>query len=246
VAARDMERRAVAMRRITDAFEQLAHALRILPEVQYRAHSYLLNVDWDEAAGNVESALGAVLNGFHSLADALDKDAPGLVTPYSEPEIAAVLVLRNARHHNHANKIRTLYTFLRQEPDGACVLVNFPSGEDDAFTSELYISWADLDLLLRMPDRETRIRMPVAKSVREYIRTDRFASHAARYDLAEGRVLLNVFPLIVNAAATVVPRIAHRVSPKSMEGETYLKHFGSVSKYRLGEHVVALQGRPRL
>jgi hypothetical protein len=53
---------------ITDAFEGFAHALRILPEVVYRAYE-LVRVDAHEAAGNIEHALTSVLNAFHSVYD---------------------------------------------------------------------------------------------------------------------------------------------------------------------------------
>lgn len=63
------------MSQITDAFEDLSHALRILLEADDRAHRQgLLQIDRAEAVGNIDTALGAVLNAFHSLYDAQEKE----------------------------------------------------------------------------------------------------------------------------------------------------------------------------
>ena len=109
-----------------------------------------LQLDRAEAVGNIETALAAVLNTFHSLYDAMGKEGHGdLVDWYKTPELATVLVLRNARHHNQANKIRTMYSYYTQEAEKIgrmemYILVDFPATEDDADTFDVYISWADL------------------------------------------------------------------------------------------------------
>lgn len=76
------------MSQITDAFEDLSHALRVLLEANYHAHqSGLLELDRAEAVGNIETALAAVLISFHSLYDAMDKgDHGNLVDWYKIPE----------------------------------------------------------------------------------------------------------------------------------------------------------------
>lgn len=223
------------MRQITDAFEDLSHALRVLLEADARAHRQgLLQIDRAEAVGNIETALAAVLNAFHSLYDALDKEGHGsLVDWYQTPELATVLILRNARHHNQAKKIRTMYSYYAQEAEEIgrmemYILVDFPAREDGADTFDVYISWADLKTLLALPPQETRIREPVAQSVRSYLATNKFKDYAAHYELNEKRVFFNVVPLFVNAAAKLVPLITNLVSPRSTESETFLTLFQHV------------------
>jgi len=230
---------------VTDAFEDLSHALRILLEADARAHREgLLQLDRAEAVGNIETALAAVLNSFHSLYDALEKEGHGsLIDWHKTPELAAVLILRNARHHNHAKKIRTMYSYYAQEAEkfGSMemyILVDFPAEEDGASTFEIYLSWADLKALLALPPEDTRIRGPAAQAVRDYLNTAKFLEYARHYQLEENRVFFNVVPLFVNAAVKLVPLMKHLVSPRSTESETFLTLFQHVLPASTKEHVV--------
>jgi len=108
------------------------------------------------------------------------------------------------------------------------VLVDFPATEDGAGTFEVYLSWADLKTLLALPAQTTRIREPAAQSIRTHLGTAKFQGYATHYELEEERVFFNVVPLFVNAAVKLVPSIKHLVSPRSMEGETFLTLFQNV------------------
>ena len=213
---------------ITDTFEDLSHALRILLEADARAHFQgLLQVDRAEAVGNIEIALAAVLNAFHSLYDAMEDN---IVDWYSTPELATVLTLRNARHHNHAKKIRTMYSYYTQEAEKIgrmemYILVDFPATEDGGDIFDVYISWADLKTLLAMPPQVTRIRQPVCQAIRAYLAVTKFQEYALQYELEEERIFLNVVPLFVNAAVKLVPLIEPLVSPRSTESRFFLQHF---------------------
>jgi len=230
---------------VTDAFEDLSHALRVLLEADARAHRQgLLQVDRAEAVGNIETALAGVLNAFHSLYDALEKEGHGgLIDWYKTPELATVLILRNARHHNQAKKIRTMYSYYAQEAEKIgrmemYVLVGFPAEEDGASTFEVYLSWADLKTLLTLPPEDTRIRAPVAQSVRDYLNSAKFLEYATHYELEESRVFFNVVPLFVNAAIKLVPLIKHLVSPRSTESETFLTLFQHILPANTRDHEV--------
>lgn len=230
---------------ITDAFEDLSHALRVLLEADARAHRQgLLQLDRAEAVGNNETALAAVLNAFHSLYDAMDKEGHcGLIDWYETPELATVLILRNARHHNRAKKIRTMYSYYAQEAKKIgrmemYILVDFPAMEDGVDTFDVYVSWADMRALLSLPKAETRIRDAAAQSVRAYLGSSKFSAYATHYELEEDRVFFNVVPLFVNAAVKLVPLIKHLVSPRSMEGETFLTLFQHVLPANMHDHEV--------
>jgi hypothetical protein len=230
---------------ITDAFEDLSHALRVLLEADARAHRQgLLQVDRAEAVGNIETALASVLNAFHSLYDALEKEGQGaLIDWYKTPELATVLILRNARHHNQAKKIRTMYSYYIQEAETIgrmemYILVGFPAEEDGASTFEIYLSWADLKTLLALPPQDTRIRGAAAQSVRDYLNATKFPEYAAHYELEENRVFFNVVPLFVNAAIKVVPLIKDFVSPRSTESQTFLTLFQHILPANTKDHEV--------
>lgn len=233
------------MVQITDAFEDLSHALRVLFEADDRAHRQgLLQIDRAEAVGNIETALAAVLNSFHSLYDAMQKEGhASLVDWYETPELATILTLRNARHHNQAKKVRTMYSFYAQEAEQIgriemYVLVDFPAKEDGADTFDIYISWADLKTLLTLPSQTTRIRKPTAQAIHTYLGTVNFQGYASYYGVEEDRIFINAVPLIVNAAAKLVPLIMEFVSPRSLEGETYLTLFQHIQPADTKNHEV--------
>ncbi|MCY1206006.1 hypothetical protein D9M72_175660 [compost metagenome] len=234
------------MNQISDAFEDLAHGLRILLESHIHAHRGLLKVDRAEAVGNIENALGGALNAFSSLYDAMVKaDISAALNWYTTPELATILVLRNARHHNHARKIRTMYSYYSQEVEkissmGMCILVGFKPDEESAKTFEVYQSWGDLKTLFGMSRKETTVREETAKLVRDYLGADKFAQYAAGYELTEDCVFFNTVPLLVNAGIKVAPFIKDHVNARSMEARTYLSMFdGEVGPADTLTHEVA-------
>lgn len=152
---------------------------------------------------------------------------------YACGELATILTIRNARHHNHANKIRTQYTYHVQEAPKptkmvSYVLVDFPSPDPSADTYDVYLSWADMMTLFSLPQQQTRLPEQTKTIIREYLGSDRFASYAEHFDMPEKLVFFNATPLIVNAAAKVVPVIAQEVEPGSSESEFFLDHFSDV------------------
>lgn len=234
------------MTHISDAFEDLAHGLRILLEADYHARAGLLRVDRAEAVGNIENALAGVLNAFSSLYDSMAKEGMAKVVDwYKTPELATILVLRNARHHNHARKIRTLYSYYAQEARKmgsmeTYILVDYPAEEDGADTFDVYLSWADLKSLFAMPRKVTLIREETEGIIRQYIGTEKFATYARSYELKEERVFFNVIPLLVNAGVKLVPHLKGKVTPRSTESETYLTMFdGLILPASTSNHEVA-------
>lgn len=130
---------------IGNAFEELSQSLRVLLEANYYSRE-LLFVDRAEAIGNIETALTNVLNSFHSLYDATNKQLQEKpIDWYKTGSLAFILAIRNARHHNHANRIRTLYTYHLQESENfqtmeQYILIDFPSLEEEADTFDVYVS----------------------------------------------------------------------------------------------------------
>lgn len=230
---------------ITRAFEALAQSLRVLLEADWHANrGGLLFVDRGEAVGNIETALAAVLNAFHSLYDAIEKqigDPP--IDWYASGPLATVLATRNARHHHLANGIRTLYSYHAQEverPDRMAqyVFVDFPALEEGADTFDIYISWADLDTLLALPRSVSRLRPAACQTIRGYLDAQKFAQYAARYALPIHSVFLNIVPVFVNAAAEITPHLRGYVARDSTESQFFMEHFCSVTKSDTHAHEV--------
>jgi hypothetical protein len=227
---------------ISIAFEELSQSLRVLPEACFRAHAGgLLRVDRAEAVGNIETALGSILNSFHSLYDAIEKEVGAHpVDWYATAELATVLAIRNARHHNQANRIRTLYTYHVQESARPTdletyLLIDFPSKDEGADTYDLYVSWKDFELLLSLPRSQTRLRPETCLLIRNYLGADRFGAYSRRFRLPKRKAFVNAIPLFVNAAAKVVPAIRHRINPSSTESRFFRDHFATVARADTGK-----------
>ncbi len=222
-------------RLIEHAFEEFAQSLRISLEASFNANQGgLLMVDRAEAVGNIENAFTSMLNAFHSLYDATEKQLrASTIDWYGTEALAIILAIRNARHHNKANKIRTLYTYHTQEAERLqhmeqYVFVDFTIDDEGADTYDLYISWYDLNLFLDLPEKESRIKPDTCNSIKEYINASKFIEYANYYELPESKVFINVIPLIVNAAATVVPSIKTHCKGNSTESEFFSDHFSTV------------------
>lgn len=233
------------MTHLSVAFEDLAQSLRVLLEANDKAHRQgLIQLDRAEAVGNIEMGLAAVLNSFHSLYDAMGKSGhDSLVSWYDTPELATILTLRNARHHNLARKVRTIYTYYVQEAEKIghmemYLLVDFPAEEDGADTFDVYMSWSDFRELLQLPQQESKLRPTVTSAITQYLGTSRFKEYADCYQLDERRVFFNVVPLIVNAAIKVIPKIKHLVQPRSTESKTFSTLFDHVLPAKTAEHEV--------
>jgi len=89
---------------LTHSFEDLTQTFRVLLESNQRLKQ-LIDIDRAEAVGTVETAINAKLNAFHNLYDLMAQELGKPVDWYSVPELCIILAIRNARHHNKANRI---------------------------------------------------------------------------------------------------------------------------------------------
>jgi hypothetical protein len=217
--------------------------LRILLEAHFRAEREgLIRVDRAEATGNVENALSGVLNAYHSLFDAMLK-AQMQPDWYRTPELALMLVLRNARHHNHARKIRTLYTHYAQEARKIgnmerYVLVDFAAADDDGDSFDVYVSWDDLRTLLAMPPKTSSVKADTAASIKTYLSSEKFPSYARHFEVDETQVMFNIVPLIANAGVKLAPHLAGKIETRSTEADSFLKLFSTLGLADTVDHDV--------
>lgn len=230
---------------IEHAFEELAQSLRVLLEADFKANrGGLLLVDRAEAVGNIETGLTSVLNSFHSLYDAIDKQLEkNPVDWYESAPLALILAIRNARHHNKANRIRTVYTYHVQEAKNIqhmeqYILVDFITPDEGADTFDVYISWDDFKNLLNLPVGESRVKNVTSKIIKEYLDTEKFVEYANYYELDDSRVFFNIIPLFVNAAATIIPLIKEYCGSGSIEASFFVKHFSTVVQADTKNHEV--------
>jgi len=217
---------------LTHSFEDLAQSFRVLLESNYSFHR-LLHVDRAEAIGNLEAGLNTQLNAFHNIYDnMLQNNLPP--DWYTVPELLTMLVIRNARHHNKANRIRTLYNYHRIESENPIVgrnyfYVDFPnsSEEEGGDCFDVPISWSDLDSMLKLPKSESRLRPEACEKVRSYLNADSFEAAAIDEGFALKDIFINYVPLSLNAGISLFPHLSGHVSPNddSVEAKYFLYHF---------------------
>lgn len=223
------------------AFEDLAQSLRVLLETRMRSQE-LFTVDFEEAVGNIESGITGVLNSFHSLYDAMQKDGIGTrIDWYGTAELCLILALRNARHHNLCCKIRTIF---RHHLDNVSppsnrkryLMVDFEPGEEDASTFDVPLSIGDLQQLLALPSSASRLRPGTSNRIGGYLDMPAIDAKAASIGLSPAECFFNVVPLIVNAGIALHPHISDAIEHKSVESKHFDFHFREVLPAKSANH----------
>lgn len=216
---------------LDQSFDDLAHALRRLMEADWDARARLMAIDRAEAVGNIDSAFTAVLNAFHSIHDILG-NAPGSPSTqwFSIGPLALVLAVRNARHHNHANKIRSIYTRHVQEapsPDEAraYILIDFPREDSFEGAFSMHLSWGDLRTYFDMPSRESFLKESTRETIEEYLGSRSYKTYASDHGCEESQVMFNAIAVVVDAGVAMLPFIADRLHTTSSEGHAYRAMF---------------------
>lgn len=212
---------------ISERFESLAQAFRVFTEQHLRFQQLFL-VDAREAVGNVEHAIDAILNAFHSLHDATKVEAEGAFDFYGDPICAFVLRLRNARHHNQANGLRSIYQRAgSEEAPVEYLLVNFAAGdaEEGGSFAEHYLAWSDILIVLAEQSRKYGASVEAG---RDAIGADTFERWCADHGYREQQVFINLVPILAAAGSACTPPLARYIRPQSTEAEAFLNFFQNV------------------
>lgn len=227
---------------LTHSFEDLAQTFRVMVESYFKLNQ-LITIDRPEAVGTIETAINAKLNAFHNLYDLMLQELGKPVDWYAEPELLIILAIRNARHHNKANRIRSIYNFHTQvckAPTDAKVYfyVDFPAPpeEEGGDCFDIHISWGDIDEFLLLPKKESRLKPEARELVRNYLDADKFEAEALSLGLAKEDIFINFVPLALNAGIFLHPYIKNHVTPGSTESEFFLHHFKTTAPTVTTDH----------
>ena len=229
---------------ISESFEDLSQALRIFLESYWKL-GQLLDVDRAEAVGNMEGAFKGVLDSYHNLYDSMQKEQSINVDWYATAPLALILAIRNAKHHNLANKIRNIFNyhvFTHNHPSdqSAYLLVDFPAPpeEEGGDCFDFYISWSDIDALLELPRKESRLRDGTRDLVRSYLSAEKFEGIASTEGMPKERIFINSVPLVLNAGIALSPHIKKVVKAVSTEGKHFNWHFENVCPAVTNDHEI--------
>ncbi len=221
------------MKSISEAFDSFSHALRLNTEHLIRAPA-LLEVDPQEAAGNLDLGLSGVLNGFHSIYDAAQASSK-ISFPWNKvAPTATLLAIRNARHHNHAHRIRSLETYFTRPRQGYVSqefgVVTY--GAATPLERRLFVqalSWQDVVELLNLPLSVTRLNAERSRTIYDHLGGDALTSFATSRT-QDVPIFFDVLPIITNAAKAALQVLEPEIEILSMEGRDFLAHFKSVGE----------------
>jgi len=212
---------------ISRRFESLAQSLRVFAEQSLRFRALFL-IDAPEAVGNLDHAIDGILNAFHGLYDAVKIEANDAFRFYDEPLCALVLRLRNARHHNQANGVRSIYRCARTEESRVnYLLIDFAAGdgEEGGAFAEYYIAWADVLIALGL-ERE-KYAASVAAG-RNAIKAEIFENWCAGHGYSTRQMFVNLIPVLSAAGSACIGPLARYIEPQSVEAEAFIKIFQTV------------------
>lgn len=212
---------------ISARFESLAQAFRVFGEQNFR-FSPLFLIDAPEAVGNLDHSIDGILNAFHGLYDAVKMEANDAFDFYAEPICALVLRLRNARHHNKANGLRSIYRCARIEERGVdYLLINFAAGEAEkgGGFAEHYISWADVCLALALQSEKYAVSVHAGRA---RINATKFEDWCSAHGYSEHQMFVNLIPILSAAGTVCVKPLAKYINPQSVEAEAFLDIFTTV------------------
>ena len=220
---------------LTHSFEDLAQTFRVLTEADIRCKQ-LISIDRPEAVGNLETAINAMLNAFHNLYDLMKQELGDPVDWYDTPELCVILAIRNARHHNKASRIRSIYNYHVQTATTPDALRTYyyarflahPDEEGGSFF-DIPISWGDMNTLLQLPRAESRLRPSASEIIRNYVNADLIESSALAAGVDINEIFVNFVPLAMNAGIKLHPYIEAHVTTGSIEARSFLFLFGSVA-----------------
>jgi len=219
---------------ISDRFETLAQAFRIFTE-QYLRFDALLLVDAPEAVGNLDHAIDGILNAFHGLFDATKAEANDAFNFYADPMCALVLRIRNARHHNQANGVRSIYRHARSEDQKTdYLLIDFSAGEGEkggSFASH-FVAWSDILAILAL--QPPKYDGSVAEG-REAIGANQFESWCAEQGYTERQMFINLVPILAAAGSACTGALSGHIKVQSVEAEAFMNIFQNVSPASFAE-----------
>ena len=213
---------------LTHSFEDLTQSIRVLMESGMKLPN-LIKIDRPEAIGSLETAINSTLNAYHSLYDLMNSELGSPIDWYATQELSVILAIRNARHHNKANRIRSLYNFHLQTCDAATdhrkyLYVKFPA-EGEGYILDVPISWLDLSTFLNLPREESRMRPASCELIRTYINSTEFEDYTSGKNIDDQYIFINLAPLFLNAGIELFPYIKQHIELESVEAKSFADIF---------------------
>ncbi|ANH66642.1 hypothetical protein [Mitsuaria sp. 7] len=211
------------------AWEGLSNAMRLYVEGKLRFDN-LFQVDREEAVNNMDRAMEAKLEKFHSLYD-VTKDLPGFEF-FAHGDTSLLIVLRNALHHRDHSLFQSWNARLGLNDgmhllSGTEFLLASTTPGEAGHTVRFYYPLHDFYARLGAP----RISNPTAMKALwdAELLFDEMASEGRRARYPDDRVYVDVMPAFMSAIARVRTWLdATGFQPAGYDGKTYFEHFADL------------------
>lgn len=217
---------------LSQQFDSFSHSLRVHMEQNFDFFT-TFEYDQDEAVGNLEQSFNGILNAFHSLYDSArrNENTIGKMGFYSIGEIAAVLAIRNSRHHQAVRPVTGMYPDLKSRYQkyivaSSVALVKFE--ENGNRFLEYYLSAQNFVDYLALPQKDNHLKPSAVESIYKYIPLRQIIESVQQRVEDKNNVFINAIPLVVNAGIRLYPFIQDYVRPLSAESEHFCFHFQNV------------------
>lgn len=212
-----------------DAYRRLSNALRIYAEASLN-FPRLVREDREEAIDNHDQAFDAILQGIHSVCDAMRTEDIRLRT-YSAGDIAACTIVRNARHHN-AGLFRCwnqlVFEGLLQDMHGATMLmVEHASVAGPAFPPASYfVSFQDFETRINTPQNRIPAQVDAMEILNRECGFELVREHAEQNRFPANQVYINLFSFVCNAVTRISAHLSdHGCGFTRYDADVYATHF---------------------
>jgi len=115
-------------------------------------------------------------------------------------------------------------------------MIDFAFSEDNATAIDVPLSLSDLDQLISLPQKVSKLRGGSCELISAYLNSKSAVDYATSHGLDIAHVFFNVIPLIVNAGIAVHPHIKDHITHKSTESEHFDFHFREVLPANTNNH----------
>ncbi|HYE60708.1 MAG TPA: hypothetical protein VD997_01820 [Phycisphaerales bacterium] len=215
------------------AADRLGNSLRLYAESSLTTPA-LAKVDLEEAVDNHDRAFDGVLGAMASAHDALGTSTPKVLNFYAFGDTTAVLLVRNARHHNTGglfqswNALMLKHGGLKQRAGAEFLMVDYTLLAGEGTVSRYYLLWDDFRAVLADPTARIRDRGASAVLLDQECGFDAIRVKAAAEGYPANQVFVNLVPIIMNAATRVFAAVATSgTSIVGFDSGVYSRHFAS-------------------
>jgi len=212
-----------------DAYRRLSNALRIYAEASMNFPS-LSREDREEAIDNHDQAFDAILQGIHSVCDAMQTEDIRLGT-YSAGDIAACTIVRNARHHNTGlfrswNQL-VLDGLVEGNHGATMLMVEHSSVEEPLFPpSRYYISFQDFETRINAPQNHIPAQVDAMEILNRDCGFELIREYVGQHRFPANQVYISLIPFVCNAVTRISTHLRDQgCAFTRYDANVYITHF---------------------